>query len=69
MMMRLKFVLGSMSPVICSTSSICCFMRFVARSIRPSLGQLGRRMLDVVPEGCLGIEGDFTEEAQRRHAR
>lgn len=39
--MREKLVLGSMSPVSCSTSEICDLMASVQRSIRSSAGQLG----------------------------
>jgi hypothetical protein len=38
--MRAKLVFGSMSPVISSTFSICCLMRSLTRSKRPSAGQL-----------------------------
>lgn len=43
MTMRAKLVFGSMSPVISSTLSICCLMRSLTRSKRPSAGQLVRR--------------------------
>lgn len=40
--MRLKLVLGSMSPVISSTVEIWALIEAVTRSIRPSRGQLDR---------------------------
>jgi len=46
MIMRLKFVFGSMSPVMVSTSSICFLIRFVARSMRPSVGHLESQLCE-----------------------